>query len=238
VRPSALLRALRARLRAAGDPDRAAGAQRYMKSAMPFRGIPAPEQRRIFRDVFAHVDFESAASWRAAALGLWRGARYREERYGAMALTGVRRFERFQDMRALPMYEEMITSGAWWDYVDHLAAHRLGLLLRLHRREMGRRLRTWSRGDDMWKRRSAILCQLTFRADTDLALLYDCIEPSLPSREFFLRKAIGWALRAHAWTDPAEVTRYVARMGDRLSPLSRREALKNVGPAGRRRSRG
>jgi 3-methyladenine DNA glycosylase AlkD len=131
-------------------------------------------------------------------------------------------------MDALPMYEEMITTGAWWDYVDAIASHRLGPLLRRFPREMRREMLAWSRGDDLWKRRSAILCQLTFKKDTDLDLLYACIEPSLDSKEFFLRKAIGWALRQYAWTDPAEVKRYVRAHAAALSGLSRREALKNV----------
>src|SRR5262245_7605408 len=126
------------------------------------------------------------------------------------------------------MYEEMIVSGAWWDFVDALAKHRLGLLLRRYPGPMRRRMLAWSRSPDLWKRRSAILCQLDFRGETDLELLYACIEPSLSSREFFLRKAIGWALRQHAWTDPAEVRRYVRAHRAELSPLSRREALKNV----------
>jgi 3-methyladenine DNA glycosylase AlkD len=86
----------------------------------------------------------------------------------------------------------------------------------------------WSRSDDLWKRRSAILCQLTFKQDTDLGLLYAVIEPALPSREFFLRKAIGWALRQLAWTDPGEVRRWVRENEARLSGLSKREALKNL----------
>jgi len=86
----------------------------------------------------------------------------------------------------------------------------------------------WSTDDDMWKRRCAILCQNRAKRATDLAPLYDCIEPSLESKEFFLRKAIGWALRAYAWTDPDEVRRYVTENAERLSGLSRREALKNI----------
>ncbi len=98
------------------------------------------------------------------------------------------RAEGFQDLDALPMYEEMIVTGAWWDYVDAIA----------------------------------------FKADTDLDLLYDCIEPSLSSREFFLRKAIGWALRQYAWTDPREIRCYVRKHEEELSGVSKREALKNV----------
>jgi 3-methyladenine DNA glycosylase AlkD len=127
------------------------------------------------------------------------------------------------------MYEEMIVTGAWWDYVDAIAGHRLGLLLRRFPAPMRKQMLAWSRDQDLWKRRSAILCQLRFKGETDLELLYACIAPSLASREFFLRKAIGWALRQYAWTDPREVVRYVREHQAALSPLSRREALKNVG---------
>ena len=81
----------------------------------------------------------------------------------------------------------------------------------------------------MWLRRTSIICQLGAKESIDLDLLTTCIEPNLADREFFIRKAIGWALRQHAWTDPAWVQDYVRRHEDRLSPLSRREALKNVG---------
>jgi 3-methyladenine DNA glycosylase AlkD len=204
--------------------------QAYAKSKMPYLGVTAVPLRRVCREVFAHLDFPTAAAWRRAVLGLWRGARFREERYSAIELTGLRPFGRFQDMAALPMYEEMIVTGAWWDLVDGIAAHRLGVLLRRHPREMRKRMLAWSRSDDLWKRRSAILCQLTFKQATDLDLLYATIEPALESREFFLRKAIGWALRQYAWTDPREVLRYVREHESRLSPLSKREALKNIGP--------
>jgi 3-methyladenine DNA glycosylase AlkD len=70
---------------------------------------------------------------------------------------------------------------------------------------------------------------VSFRADTDVNLLYACIEPNASDKDFFIRKAIGWALRSYAWVDPVEVARYVAEHEDRLSPLSRREALKNAG---------
>ena len=86
----------------------------------------------------------------------------------------------------------------------------------------------WSAADDMWKRRSAIMCQLRAADRTDRDFLYACIEPSLTSKEFFLRKAIGWALRQYARTDPTEVRRYVEENAGRLSPLSRREALKHI----------
>jgi len=224
-----LLPVLRRELAAAGTPERAAGAQAYMKSAMPFHGVGAVPLRAICKRAFAAHPVTNAAAWRKDVLAIWRGAKFREERYAAIELTGDRRALAFQVMASLPMYEEMIVTGAWWDLVDALATKRLGEILRNERGPMRKAMRAWSRGEDLWKRRSAILCQITFKKDTDLDLLFELIEPSRSSKEFFLRKAIGWALRSYAWTDPKPVVAYIEANRARLAPLSIREALKNVG---------
>jgi 3-methyladenine DNA glycosylase AlkD len=161
-------------------------------------------------------------------LALWHGAQFREERYAAIALTGIHAARPFQQMDALAMYETMIVSGAWWDYVDNIAGQRLLMLLQNDPAPMKRAMLDWSSDADMWRRRSAILCQLGAKTATDLDLLYACIAPSLGSKEFFLRKAIGWALRQYACTDAQEVRRYVAAHDADLSPLSKREALKHI----------
>ena len=122
----------------------------------------------------------------------------------------------------------MITSGAWWDYVDEIASNRIGPLLEAFPKPMKKSMRAWSTSEDMWKRRVSILCQLDFGAKTDVELLYACITPSIASKEFFLRKAIGWALRQYARTDPAAVKRFVRAHDKQLSGLSKREALKHV----------
>src|SRR3984893_16997832 len=223
-----LIRALRKALLQLADPSKAPLMQAYMKSDMPYLGIQAAPFRKATRSVLAAYPLDSFEDWRDSVLVLWRGARYREEQYAAIELVGYRTYKNFRTLDALPLYEEMITTGAWWDYVDSIASHRLGELLRRYPAEMRRVLRKWAQSDDMWKRRSAILAQLGFKADTDLALLYDCIRPSIGEKEFFLRKAIGWALRQFAKTDSKEVSRYVAEHEGRLSPLSKREALKNL----------
>jgi 3-methyladenine DNA glycosylase AlkD len=225
-----LIEALRAGLAAVADPARAPAMQAYMKSTMPYWGVPAPVQKRVFREVLDAHRLPSFEAWRETLLALWRGAERREERYGALALAGHRYYRAYQVREALAVYEELVVTGAWWDYIDDVASHRLGALLRDEREWMPARMREWAVDEgSMWKRRAAILCQLGMKAETDLALLYDCIEPNLGDREFFIRKAIGWALRQYAWTDPAEVARYVEANAERLSPLSRREALKNIG---------
>jgi 3-methyladenine DNA glycosylase AlkD len=226
-----LLPELRKALRQAADPARAPAMQAYMKSTLPFYGVTTALLRQVCKTTFADVRFASAPQWRAQVLDIWRKARFREERYAALYLAGEKRARPFQTPSALKMYEELIVTGAWWDYVDDIASHRIGPILRDYPAPMRRKMLSWSRSTNLWKRRTAIICQLGFKADTDLDLLYACIEPSLVSREFFLRKAIGWVLRQYAWTDGREIARYVRVNRARLSALSRREALKNIGTA-------
>jgi len=221
-----LIRALRRALRAAADPAKAPAMQAYMKSQMPYLGVRAAPLRQAVRPLFAARRLESFEEWRETILTLWRGAEYREERYAAIELAAHPAYRPFQTLEALPLYEEMIVSGAWWDLVDTLAGHQIGGLLRNFPAGMAPTLRAWAADDDLWKRRAAILAQLGFKRDTDRELLYACIRPSLGRPEFFLRKGIGWALRQYARTDPAEVARFVRRHEKLLSPLSRREALR------------
>ncbi|MEQ4718180.1 DNA alkylation repair protein [Nonomuraea sp. B19D2] len=219
-------KAVRLALQEAAEPGKAETMRAYMKSSMPFLGVQAVPRRAVLRRVFAEHRLESAPEWRRAVLGLWREAEYREERYAAVELTGFHLYRGFQTLYTVPMYEEMIVTGAWWDLVDELATHRIGGLLAAFPESMRPLMLDWAHDDDLWKRRTAILCQNRFKQRTDTALLYACIEPSLSDNDFFARKAIGWALREYAKTNPAEVIRYVKAKG--ISGLSRREALKNL----------
>jgi 3-methyladenine DNA glycosylase AlkD len=228
-----LIGALREALADYADPEKAAAMQAYMKSAMPFRGVQGPQQAEICRRVFAAHPLGSPDEWRATVLALWHEARFREERYMAVALTGDRRYRAFQTPDVLPLYEELIVTGAWWDLVDTVAIHRVGDLLRRYPETMRDTMLMWSRDADLWKRRAAILSQNAFKAATDEELLYACIEPNLADQEFFIRKAIGWALREYAGTSPNAVRRYVEEHEATLSPLSRREALKHLASAPR-----
>ena len=227
-----LIAAVRAELARAADPAKAPTMRAYMKSEMPYLGVPLPLVRTACRTVFADHPLDSFEEWRDTALSLWRAAQFREERYAALALTGDRRYHEYQRPAALPMYEEMIVSGAWWDYVDELATRRIGPLLARYPEAMRATIRAWSRDDNRWERRAAILAQVGFKTNTDEALLVACIEPNLGDRDFFIRKAIGWALREYAKTNPDSVRRYVRDHEADLSPLSRREAMKHLHAGG------
>jgi 3-methyladenine DNA glycosylase AlkD len=222
-------------LETAGDPDRAKGQQAYMKSAMAFRGLTMPVLRATLRPILGDPAYRlrDRDEWESTVRGLWDGARFREERYAAMAVTGHRLYQQWAlERTAMPLYRYLIESGAWWDFVDDIAAHRIGPVLRAHPGTEPDRMRSWAITGNMWVRRAAILSQLSSKEETDRQLLMDCIRPNLADREFFIRKAIGWSLRqyAHGGTAAGEWVRStVDELGPRLSPLSRREAVKNLG---------
>lgn len=203
--------------------------QAYMKSSMPYHGVQSPQQRRIFRAALAAQPIDGFEAWRDTILALWREATHREEWYAGIAVAEAPAYASHRTRGAMPVYEEMIVTGAWWDVVDAVASRLVGELLVRDRAWTSALMRAWSGDAHLWKRRTSIICQLGAKEDTDLDLLYDCIEPNMADRDFFIRKAIGWALRQYAWTQPDEVVRYVETNSERLSPLSRREALKNIG---------
>jgi 3-methyladenine DNA glycosylase AlkD len=220
-----LLDTVYAALRERTDPERAAGAQAYMKSSLPSLGVRVPEVRRLTLAAAAAHPFTSAGQLRATVLELWRGSTVREERYAAIDLTGLRLVAR--DKLMLPVYEEIIRTGAWWDFVDGVS-HRIGGLLQAHRPAMTELLLAWSTDQDFWIRRSAITSQLKAKTQTDQALLRAVIEPNLADPEFFIRKAIGWALREYGKTDPDWVRNFVTEKAIQLRPLSRKEALRHL----------
>jgi 3-methyladenine DNA glycosylase AlkD len=221
-----LIEAVRTELQARADPVKAPETQRYMKSEMPYHGVQRAGQREVARAAFAAHPLDDFADWRDTILSLWHGATHREERYLAVALAGDRRYRVHRTAAVLPLYEELIVTGAWWDHVDAVAAGLIGELLTREHDAVARTLRAWSTDAHMWKRRSAIIAQVRLKDRTDVPLLYDCIEPNRADREFFIRKGIGWALRAYAWVDPDEIVRYCE--SHELTPLSRREALRNI----------
>ncbi len=225
---SELLTRLRRELKKAAVPAKAPEMRAYMKSEMPYHGVQTPFRRAICREIFKELEFKNDKAWEKEVREIWEGARFREERHCAIELCSHPRAKEFQTPKAMKLYEDLIVDGAWWDYVDTLAADRVGNILEKHPKELKPLMLKWSQSKDLWKRRTSIICQLGFKDDIDLKLLYACIGPSLGSKEFFLQKAIGWALRQHAWRDPKEIQRYVAQNQERLAPLSRREALKNL----------
>ena len=179
----ALVQAVRRRLQEQADPAKAGPMQAYMKSTMPFRGVPGPAQKALWKELLAADTLTSREEWTQVIRELWHTAQFREERYAAVALVSHHAYLRYRTAEALPLLDEMIVTGAWWDFVDALATHPLADVLqaepsRGRGRSIRRRLESWARGSDLWKRRAAILCQIGSGASTDVAFLYRCLEPS------------------------------------------------------------
>lgn len=229
---AALIGAIHDALATHADPTRAVGQQRYMKSTLPYLGLTNPVLRSALRTLLRDPAYAIATrpEWEATIRGLWDGATHREHWYAALVLARHRRYRAWRDHDALPLYRHLITTGAWWDVVDETATHLVRDLLDEHpSAALDAALREWAHDDNLWIRRSAIICQVGRGPRTDTALLTDAITPSIADRDFFARKAIGWVLRDYARTNPDWVRAFVARHPD-LSGLSRREALKHLGP--------
>lgn len=199
-----------------------------MKSEMPFLGVPKPERTRALRPVLAAWRPDDRATWEATIRCLYDEAGFREERYAALALLAARQGTPWRDPGIVPLVEHLVTEGAWWDLVDETAGSTVSPVHRAFPVELGAVVRGWAVHDDLWLRRTAVLSQLGWGADTDRALLTEVIEANAERPEFWLRKAIGWALREVSHRDPDWVRAFLAQHGDTLSPLSRREAAKHL----------
>jgi 3-methyladenine DNA glycosylase AlkD len=225
--------AVRAALAEVGDPARAAQQQAYMKSALPYVGLAAPQLRALLRPLLAEERFIDRGSWEAAVRELWDDATHREEWYAAVELLRHRAYRQWLDPDLVPLLGHLVRSGAWWDVVDEVATHPVGDVLLGYRSEVTPVMDAWSVDpDSLWVRRTAMLSQMRHAGETDTDLLDRVLVANLDDtaygRDFFVRKALGWALRQYARTDPEWVRAWVRAHDDRLSGLSRREALKHL----------
>jgi 3-methyladenine DNA glycosylase AlkD len=194
---------------AAADPQRAASAAAYMRDAFPFLGIMTPDRRKLSREVLAGTPRPDEADCTAIALRCWA---LPEREYRYFAVDYLRRHvARSCTSGFLPTARHLITTDSWWDTVDQLAAHVVGPLVAADP-ALPAVMDRWIDDADLWIVRTALLHQLAYRTATD---------PDI-------RKAIGWALRSYAYTDPDAVYAFVESARDRLSPLSVREALKHA----------
>jgi 3-methyladenine DNA glycosylase AlkD len=198
-----------------------------MKSAMPYRGYSSPELRALLKPLLASYEPAGRDVWLADVLDLWDHATHREEWYAALTVARHRRARPWRDPESLVVWRHLVTTGAWWDVVDETAIHLVGDVLLRHPTDVTPLVDEWADDDDLWVRRTAVICQVGHRASTDRDLLLRVVEANLDDSSFWLRKAIGWALRDYARTDPEWVWSQVDGLGERLSGLSRREAQKH-----------
>lgn len=207
------------------NPDKAEGMQAYMKTDMPFYGVQKPGRKEIFRQIKKYFSPNDHHEYIATAAALWE-LPHREEKYLAQAVaTG---FPKFIIPKSLRLYRRFIVEGAWWDFVDETANHMIRKLVLDHPKEVWPIVDSWIHHQDMWLRRTAIICQIGLKENTDTDRLYRFCAEGMHEREFFIRKAIGWALREYAKTDPESVATFATDHREEMSGLSYREATKHI----------
>jgi 3-methyladenine DNA glycosylase AlkD len=193
-----------------------------MRDQFEFLGISTPVRTKLDREVTTGVDLPNEAELTHVAERCWE-LPYREYQYFACG------YLRKHITRAGPGFidvaERLTTTKSWWDTVDALATRTVGPLVRAHP-ELVATMDDWIDSENIWLARTALLHQLTYKGATDVDRLLRYCRRRAGDREFFIRKAIGWSLRELTKTDPARVHAFLAEMGDELSPLSRKEALK------------
>ena len=205
------------------DAERAAGAKTYMRGKFEYLGIGTPQRRAAVRELLRGFKPATAEELRAMATGLWACA---EREYQYVAADLLIRYQAALSLDDLPWLLELAQLKSWWDTVDCIVK----VVGKIVRRAGARGVRAMDRAvkhGDFWVRRIAMLHQLGWRADCDTERLFRYAELLAAEKEFFIRKAIGWALRDYAWHDWRAVEKFLAVSKDKLSGLTVREAGKN-----------
>jgi len=207
------------------DPAKAGPMAAYMKTDMPFYGVAKPERDRIATAVKDRFPIADHHAYEQAVTGLW-ALPHREEKY--LAIRMARLYADFVTPRSLALYKRLIQDGAWWDFVDEIAIHLVGQVLHHHRPAVSPTLDAWITDQDMWLRRTALLSQVHHMEDTDEGRLFGYCLQTADETAFFIRKAIGWALRDYSATAPERVLTFLHHNRGRLSSLSFREAARRL----------
>ena len=195
--------------------------KRYMRDQFDYLGIKIPELMALLKEHQSTHGLPPLAELDPILRDLW-ALPYREYQYAANSLLSSMASE--LPAGFITTLEYLIMTKSWWDTVDTIATGTLGIHFRRYPAVRRKYLARWRKSDSIWLRRSAILFQLHYKSDTDFALLCDIICENLGSNEFFINKAIGWALRTYSRVDAEAVRRFVAATP--LQPVSAREALK------------
>ena len=224
-----LVEFVRERFRGLASAANAAPMAAYMKTATPFYGIKKPDRMPVYREMKKRFTPSSRREYEAGARALWRLA-YREEKYAAIEFA--RQSEAFITIQSFPLYQRLVREGAWWDLVDDVAIRLVGRAQLKQRAKVRPVMRRWIDDEDLWVRRTALLSQIGHKQRTDQRQLFGHCLRRAGETEFFIRKAIGWALRDYSYTAPEAVRDFLVANRGRLSGLSFREGAKQLVRAG------
>lgn len=207
------------------DPAKAGPMKKYMRDQYEYLGIKSPQAATLLSGHIKEHGLPPLEKLDVILRELW-SLPQREFQYAAMNL--MERLDKKLNEEFITTIEYLITTKSWWDTVDLLAGHAVGSQFKRFPKVKEKYLKKWRNSNNLWLRRTTLLFQLGYKKETDFDLLCELIKENLGSEEFFINKAIGWALRQYAHTNPAPVKKFVKATKE-LHPLSRREALKNIG---------
>ena len=206
------------------NPENAHAMAKYMRNHFSFFGIKTEDRRLIFKTLCKENQSEISENPRAIALELYSKTQ-RELHYCAIEIL-IKQLKGNYKKEDIQLIEKLLITNSWWDSVDTIAKNVLGEYLVEHPLETENVIERFSNSENMWLNRSAILFQLGYKQKTNFDLLKSKCEKHKNSNEFFIQKAIGWALREYAKTNPQLVKNFV--VNSKLKPLSKKEALKNI----------
>lgn len=207
------------------NPIIAAPMKKYMREQFEYLGIKSPQVTSLLREFIKQNGLPPLEKLDLISRELW-SLPQREFQYLSMNL--ISKYEKKLEPEFISTLEYLIVTKSWWDAVDLLAGHPVGTMFMKYPKVKEKYLKKWRKSENMWLRRTTLLFQLGYKKETDFDLLCEIIKENLGSDEFFINKAIGWALRQYAHTNPVPVKKFVNSTKE-LHPLSRREALKNIG---------
>ncbi len=216
-------RAVRGALEPLKNTERAAGMRAYMRDQFDYLGVATPEHRGAVAPLIKGFSPAGPGELRMAAEGLWR---MREREYQYVATGLLRHYQATLSLDDLPCLLGLVQSKSWWDTVDSLVKT-VGAVVRRSGAKGRRAMDAAVKHDNFWVRRIAMLHQLGLRDEVDTVRLFRYAEFLATEKEFFIRKAIGWALRDYAWHDWRAVDGFLKATRIELSGLTVREASKN-----------
>ncbi|BCJ45569.1 hypothetical protein GCM10010168_89870 [Actinoplanes ianthinogenes] len=206
------------------DDARALAMAAYLRDRFPFFGLSAPTRRAAARTALTGLPDPSETDLAEIARACWS----RDEReFHQFACDYLIAHPAVPTPAFLEVTADLITTKSWWDTVDPLATRFVGGLVRRHPTLLGR-MDDWSESTNLWLIRTALLHQLHYGPSTDEKRLFRYCSAQAAHPDFFVRKAIGWALRHYARTNPQAVRAYLTTESAHLSPLSIREAAKHL----------
>jgi 3-methyladenine DNA glycosylase AlkD len=219
-----IINKLESAFRAAANVERAMGQKKYMRNQFEFIGLTSPERRSLQKGVMKQHPIGSIEELIATTEKLWE----LEERDFAHAGIDLLLFHKsLWTSSTLENFKFFVSTESWWDTVDTLASNCVGSLLQTYP-ELKPKMRDWITDDCLWVRRVAILHQLKYKTKTDESVLFDFCKQTMHEKDFFIRKAIGWALREYSKTSTEAVRDFIEQNKNQLSPLSIREGSKYI----------